>query len=425
MRLLHFLSYHNAVPIALGIIFLGGASVFAATNPDAILSAEETIISVDNTYIANKDLSSFTPTVRISEVTEDDDFYYISYQFTTIDLVDYVWKDIVKEELLKVSKDALGPYRDLGLYATEQLRQKVEREIAYLKEVQSIEKRQISNKTVATAYGGLVGALLNDKTETIPGYTPVVTPPPPPKSSAQVASASGSSNVPAGASGSGPGAPIIQILGNNPAWIPLKSTYSDLGAIVTDDKDINIGIHVFFGGKEVTIVSLDTSTTTEYKITYRATDTDGNIGEAVRTVVVYNPATDTPPEITPNIPIVTEPSTQNAEEDTAVENQTPDETEQVEPAASETETEEDTITEEVISNDEEESVDATTTPSEETNTENTTENTTEDITEDAVEDTTEDAEDSSDDSTEVDNGEAEESQGDGADDTTATTTPSE
>jgi len=289
------------VPLALGVLFIGAGGVFAATNPDAILSAEETVISVDNTYIVNKDLNSFTPTVRISEVTEDDDFYYISYQFTTIDLVDYVWKDIVKGESLKVSKDALGPYRDLGLYATEQLRQKVEREIAYLKEVQSIEKRQISNKTVATAYGGLVGALLNDKTETIPGYTPVVIPPA--KSSAQVASASGSSNAPSGASGGGPGAPIIQILGNNPAWVPLKSTYSDLGAIVTDDKDINIGIHVFFGGKEVANVSIDTSTTSEHKILYRATDTDENVGEAVRTVVVYDPAVDTPPEVIPQAPI--------------------------------------------------------------------------------------------------------------------------
>ena len=300
--MLHFLTYNNAVPIALGVLFLGAGGLFAATNPDSIYFSEETVIAIDNTYLANKDLNSFTPQVRITEVTEDDVHYYVAYDFETIDLEDYVWRDVVKREVMKVSKEDLGPYRDLGLYVMGQLQQKVEREIAYLKEAQELERRQISNKTVATSYSGLVGALLNDSVETLPGYAPVVVLPRVVNTDSQVASASGSATASSGGSSGGPGAPIIQILGNNPAWIPLNSRYADLGAVVTDDKDANIGIHVFFGGKEVTSVSLDTNAITEYEITYQATDTDGNVGQAKRTVVVYDPATQTPPPVTSQTP---------------------------------------------------------------------------------------------------------------------------
>ena len=377
MRFLHFLSYHNAVPIALGVLFLGAGGVFAATNPEVIYSEEETVISIDNTYLVNKDFETFTPQVRIVDVSEDEEYYYVDYQFETIDLEDYVWQDVRKSEEMKVSKDDLGPYRDLGIYVMEQLQQKVEREIAYLKEVQEIERRQVSNKTVATAYGGLVGALLNDTTETLPGYTPVVTPPE--RDRGQVASAAGASSGSSsstsdsgnqqGNSGNtntstgGAGAPVIQILGNNPAWIPLKSRYSDLGAIVTDDKDVNIGIHVFFDGKEVQTVSLDTSTTTEYTIIYRATDTDDNTGEATHTVVIYNPETDTPPEVAPNVPVVPETYTQSETETPQADDEESVENEQEESATTTPET----SVEEGGSEEEE-----TTTPEEEENATNAT-----------------------------------------------------
>ena len=64
--------------------------------------------------------------------------------------------------------------RDLGLYVTEQLKQVIDHEIAYLTEVQDIERKQVSQKVVAVAYSGLVGAFLDDRTEVLPGYTPVV-----------------------------------------------------------------------------------------------------------------------------------------------------------------------------------------------------------------------------------------------------------
>lgn len=62
-KLVHFFTYNNAVPIALGIIVLGATGTYAATHPEAIYSESQKIVSIDNTYIANKDLSSYTPVV--------------------------------------------------------------------------------------------------------------------------------------------------------------------------------------------------------------------------------------------------------------------------------------------------------------------------------------------------------------------------
>jgi len=288
--ILHFLSYHNAVPITLGILFLGAGGVFAATNPELIYDTEETVLSIDNTYIVQKDLTQYTPEVQIQEVTEDEQFYYVGYLFTTVALEDSVWQDVSIQKSMKVSKAELGGVQDLGVYVTAQLRQLIDRELAYLREVQQFEQKQLSNKVVATAYSGLVGAMLNDSTEVIAGYRPVVTPPE--RSSGQVASVGASSNTSPTQSSQqgGPGAPRIQILGKNPALIPLGARYADLGAVVTDDKDVNLGLKTFVNGREVRVISLDTSTTTEHAVVYKAEDTDGNKTEVTRKIIVYDPS---------------------------------------------------------------------------------------------------------------------------------------
>jgi len=90
-----------------------------------------------------------------------------------------------------------------------------------------------------------------------------------------------------------PAAPVITINGNNPATIDVGSTYIDLGATVTDDKDTNLGILASVdGGAKVDLSSIyiDTSTSSTHTIVYSATDNDGNVGTAERTVNVVNPA---------------------------------------------------------------------------------------------------------------------------------------
>jgi hypothetical protein len=299
-----FLQYHNAVPIAFSILLLGAGGVFAATNPEAIYSATQEVLSIDNTYIVNKNLDSYTPQVRITGVTEDEEHYFVAYDFTTIDLKDYVWQDVMKKEVMKVSKPDLGPFRDLGLYVMDQLKQKIDRELAYLKEVQALEKRSISQKMVATAYGGLIGQFLDEKTEVLPGYTPVVVPPAPPEpeegAGGSVASggegASGGAQSSSGSQGQGAGGqtgptPVIDILGENPARVALGASYTDLGAVITGptDRERGLTLHVFLNDKDVQQVSIDTSKAGEWKVSYRVFD-GGVVTSAERIVSVYDPA---------------------------------------------------------------------------------------------------------------------------------------
>ena len=81
-------------------------------------------------------------------------------------------------------------------------------------------------------------------------------------------------------------APVISVMGNNPATIEVGGTYSDLGATVFDAGSPNIGIHTFVDGVEVQSVQIDTSTVGTHTIEYRAADAAGNTGSASRTVIV-------------------------------------------------------------------------------------------------------------------------------------------
>ena len=296
---LHFIQYHNAIPITLGIIFLGAGATFAATNPEAIYSQTQEVVAIDNTYIVGKDLSTYTPRVLITGVTEDTDNYYVAYNFSTIDIIDSVWQDTVKDETMTVSKPDLGPYRDLGVYVTQQLKQSVDREVARLRVTQEIEKRSLSQKVVATTYGGLVGKLLDATTETLPGYEPVVKPP---ETQGQVAAAAGSapstSSGQAGSesSGGGSGKIGLQLLGNNPARLSLGVSYIDLGAVLIDPFNTNVGVHVFQNGAEVISPSVDTSTSSAQSIEYRASDPDGAT-ILVRRIVLIGDAADPGGEI--------------------------------------------------------------------------------------------------------------------------------
>ncbi len=304
-----FLKYNNAVPIIISLVLLSFGTSLAASPEirqdvvNSVVSTQTKVISVDNTYLVHKNLDAYTPRASITSVQEDADFYYVSYSLATIDIKDSVWQDTAKSETLKVSKDALNG-KDLGVYVTRELRQRIDHEAVLLKETQDIESKQVSQKTVATAYGGLVGKFLDDTTETLPGYVPVVVEPvsPPPQqpevptpdtqTSNTSTSDTGTQSTPTPSSSGGGTPPTIQILGSNPAHLELHATYLDLGVMVTDSAGHDLGHLVYLDGGQVNTVSLDTSVAAEHIIRYTATDGSGNTAEATRTVIVGNP---TPP----------------------------------------------------------------------------------------------------------------------------------
>lgn len=175
-RILNFIKHNNAVPLIAMFLFMGTTATYAATSPvvkDSILSTSQSVRSVDNTYLVAVNLDKFNAKMRVTQVIEDDNSYYITYAYTTIEAVDYVWKTIEKTGRMAVSKKELGT-KDLGLYVADQLGQVVLQQVAYLKEVQNQERKKgATNRVVSTEYSGLVGQFLDSSEQTFPGYDPV------------------------------------------------------------------------------------------------------------------------------------------------------------------------------------------------------------------------------------------------------------
>lgn len=306
MRLLRFLSYNNAVPIAISLVLLGAGSAFAAGNPETILASQQKVLTVDNTYIAGVDLSVYVPKIEITLVSEDEDYYYVGYNFTTIDIQDYVWRDVIKSEVMQISKKELSG--DLGLYVTKRLHDVAVNTRAYLLQVQEKERKLVTQQTVATIYSGLVGKFLDVKTETLPGYTPVIAPPPV-ELSAAVAASDTAQPQSVAQSVWGAAQVSLQVLGNNPAHVPLGAGYVDLGVVLLDPYNTNVGVHTFLNGIETVSPSIDTSTSSAHTIEYRVTDRAGNI-VLVRRIVLVGTAVDPGGAISSSGAIVAPPAPQ-------------------------------------------------------------------------------------------------------------------
>ena len=77
-------------------------------------------------------------------------------------------------------------------------------------------------------------------------------------------------------------APVITVLGDNPAIVELGSTYTDAGATADGNEPVT------------TTGTVDTTTVSQYTIAYSATDAANNVGTATRTVNVVDT---TPPSL--------------------------------------------------------------------------------------------------------------------------------
>ena len=103
-----------------------------------------------------------------------------------------------------------------------------------------------------------IGKMLDETTETLPGYSPVVVAPAPQPEPGQLERQAAAAAAAGAASAASPpaqaGAPVIQVLGNNPAVLQIGVSYVDLGATITGptDADRNLGIHYMVDGIPVT-----------------------------------------------------------------------------------------------------------------------------------------------------------------------------
>ena len=76
------------------------------------------------------------------------------------------------------------------------------------------------------------------------------------------------------------------LLRSNPATINVGDTYTDLGAIVTDNQGHDLGYKTFLDGALVSNIIIDTTQVATDTIDYVATDTWGNTATSTRTVII-------------------------------------------------------------------------------------------------------------------------------------------
>jgi len=178
-NIIHFIKYNNGFILLMGMIFLVTGSTFASeTVSNAVIGqTTEEVEGVDNTALLALSVPSLSQEMRIISVNEDAEYYYVTYTFTTFDIVENVWQDTEKSGVLKIEKRALGGSVDLGLYVQKELQQLMESQRTYLADVQKKEKANGETKRKKTTkYSGLKGLVLDSETEELPGYRPVVKP---------------------------------------------------------------------------------------------------------------------------------------------------------------------------------------------------------------------------------------------------------
>src|SRR3989344_1424145 len=174
-KIIHFIKYNNAFTIIVALVMFSAAGALAnEKSREAIVGKTiVTKIGMDNARIISADLENFDMGLKIKSVKEDGEFYYVNFDYNAIDAKDGVWQTVKKEKNINVSKVRLGD-SDLGLYLAEELKQLTGQEMAYMKEVQRIEKNKGEQKQVEyVEYTGLKGLVFNDETKEIVGYNPI------------------------------------------------------------------------------------------------------------------------------------------------------------------------------------------------------------------------------------------------------------
>lgn len=174
-RILNFIKYNNGFTLILAFVFIAGGTTFAANNPETFFAENQTIVSVDNSAILSANITSAYPNIKIVDVKQDTENFYITYSINILEIQDAVWVPVSDLRILKIQKTALRG-GDLGLYVAKQLSEVNDYTVDYLKRVQKTEQQKGETKKMASVeYSGLIGKFLNPEVKELPGYTPTIT----------------------------------------------------------------------------------------------------------------------------------------------------------------------------------------------------------------------------------------------------------
>ena len=174
-KILSFLSYHNAVPLAAVVLTMGAGITFAATStgllplPSLVAQPVEAIApaaiepdEVDPSALLASNLDAFDFRPTVTAVVETEDAYTVSYSIETLAPEGGAWAAYEKTGEFSVAKNALD---DTGLqgYVVAKLRDIENGERTYLARAQTSEKALADARTArpANVFAGLVGLALD------------------------------------------------------------------------------------------------------------------------------------------------------------------------------------------------------------------------------------------------------------------------
>ena len=177
-KIVKFIRYNALVTVVIIIAFVAVASAVADEDTRNKVIGEEVVekSGVDNSALLATDLDNFDLAMKIVGALEDEENYYINYQYKTLAIKNNVWQEVLYQKQMTVSKESLDG-RDLGLYVMEELGEIIDYQLAYLKEVQENEVDKGETRiTEVKEYTGLIGLVLDTETKELPGYEPVIKP---------------------------------------------------------------------------------------------------------------------------------------------------------------------------------------------------------------------------------------------------------
>lgn len=179
--LIHFFKYNNAALILFGILSLASGAFAATERQSSVPSAESRTQMdvaakaepvIDTTALADTDVNSFDPRVRIIAITEDDQNYSVDYSYHTLAVDQSVWRDVLKNGHMTLSKKSVAD-TDFGLSLAGQIGQVIDQERAYLREAQQLAKTDtVASGDTAKEYNSLVKSSFDADTKTFSDYVP-------------------------------------------------------------------------------------------------------------------------------------------------------------------------------------------------------------------------------------------------------------
>lgn len=177
-KIIKFIKYHNAFTIGLVLVLVFGGTVLASETVRDNVIGERVVEKqgIDNNALLSANLDNFDFAMQITDVSEDEEKYYIDYVYKTLAVWDGFWQVVDERGSLKIFKQTIRG-KDLGLYVQEELSEILDNQLTYLREVQA--KGQEQGTTFVqetTRYTALVGLFLDTETRELPGYEPVVKP---------------------------------------------------------------------------------------------------------------------------------------------------------------------------------------------------------------------------------------------------------